>query len=155
MHFTRFRDLLLAGSIGFAVGYVLFAVAYGSMQSLPTSAGGTLLVLAVVEMALAIWVRGKIRSARVTGALVIARLVTLAKASSILGATMGGGWLGALVYLLPHVDAEQPQADAISAMVGAVCAVALVLAALWLEHSCRTPEPKDQDRIDDTQRPMG
>lgn len=145
MQFTRARDLLLAGLVGLGVVFLLFQFAYRSIQSLPTLAGVTLLVLAVVDIGLALWVRGMIRSARVTNAIVVARMVALAKASSLLGAIMGGAWSGALLYLLPRDQIAAAREDVPSAVVGVVCAAALVGAGLWLEHSCRTPEPKDRD----------
>ncbi|MGH3517302.1 MAG: DUF3180 domain-containing protein [Haloechinothrix sp.] len=153
MHFTRIRDLLLAGLIGLGFGYLVFLIAYSAMPSLPTFAGGTLLVLAMAELALAFWVRDKIRSAHVTGPIVIARMVALAKASSLLGAIMSGGWLGAALYLLPRDELAAARQDTPSTIIGAVCAAVLVGAALWLEQSCRTPEPRDRDHVDETKRP--
>ena len=36
--------------------------------------------------------------------------------------------------------------DSVTAGIGAICAAALVAAALWLEHCCRTPDgPDDAD----------
>lgn len=146
MHFTRPRDLLVAGVIGFALAFPLFRAAYGSLPSLPTLAGVTLLVLAVAEAALAYVIRVRIRSQRVVTGLGIARAVALAKASSLLGALMLGVWSGALAYLGPRAGQIVAAAqDLPAAIVGVCCAAALIGAALWLEYSCRTPEPRDRD----------
>ena len=149
MHFTRPRELVIAGLVGVVVAYLAFRFAYGSLPRMPRYAGVTLLVIAVVEVVLAFSVRARIRSGRLTGAIGVARAVALAKASSLLGALMLGAWLGALVALLPRSDEVTAAAnDLRSAIVGAVCSVVLIAAALWLEHCCRTPETRDRDRDD-------
>lgn len=150
VHFTRARDLVVAGLIGLGAGWLLFQVSYASLPSLPTLAGSTLLILALVEVGLAFWVRGMVRSARVVpDPIVVARVLALAKASSMLGALMAGGWLGAALYLLPRMAKEAPRDDLPSAMIGAVCAMILIAAALWLEQCCRTPDQEDRDSSDD------
>ncbi|MFF5990880.1 DUF3180 domain-containing protein [Prauserella flavalba] len=147
MHFTRPRELLVAGVIGLALVYFLFEVAYESMPSLPTLAGATLLVLAVGELVLAFVVRNRIRSGRVVTGIGIARAVALAKASSLLGALMLGAWLAGVAYLAPRADELTAASDDLpAAIVGAGCAAALIAAALWLEHCCRAPESRDHDR---------
>ncbi|WP_019814758.1 DUF3180 domain-containing protein [Saccharomonospora saliphila] len=146
MQFTRARDLLVAGVIGFALAFPLFRAAYQSLPSLPTLAGVTLLVLAVAELVLAFVVRTRIRSRAVVTGLGIARVVALAKASSLLGALMSGAWLGALGYLGPRAGRVVAASDDLpAAIVGVCCAAALVGAALWLEYCCRTPSDPDRD----------
>lgn len=151
MHFTRASDLALAALIGLGAGYLLFQLASEQIPRLPLLAGGMLGVLAAVDAGLAVWVRRRIFTGRLTEAILVSRCVVLAKASSMLGALMLGGWVGTLAYLVPHAsvvaDAEVP-----SAAVGAVCAAALIAAGLWLEHSCRTPEQQDQDQSGETAR---
>lgn len=148
MHFTRARDLLFAALIGLGGGLLLFQLAYKSMGSLPVLAGTTLLVLALIELGLAIWVRRRIRSRRLTDAFRVARIVALAKASSLLGAIMAGAWAGALGYLLPRADRLPAAArDTPAGVVGVLSAAALVACALWLEHCCRTPDSEDSDRM--------
>lgn len=150
MHFTRPRELILAALVGLGVGYALFDLAYGSMPSLPVAAGTTLAVLAVIEAILAGWIRAKIAARELTEPVLASRLVALAKASSLLGAIMVGGWGGALAFLLPRSDRLQHAADDLpAAVVGAVCAAVLIGAALWLEHCCRTPDRPESDRADD------
>ncbi|MBK1785194.1 DUF3180 domain-containing protein [Prauserella cavernicola] len=147
MHFTRPRDLLVAGVIGFGLVFFLFEFAYTSMPSLPTLAGVTLLILAVIELVLAYIVRSRIRQGRVVHGIGIARAVALAKASSLLGALMFGAWLAGVVYLAPRSNELTAAADDLpSAIIGAGCALVLIAAALWLEHCCRAPEPRDHDR---------
>lgn len=149
MHFTRVTDLLLAGVIGLGAGYLLFEVASSQIPRLPTAAGLPLAVLALIEGILARWVKSRITRRQVTQPIVVVRCVVLAKASSLLGAVMLGGWLGAYFYLAGRssvvADAEVP-----AALIGAACAAALIGTALWLEHSCRTPDQRDAERDDRT-----
>ncbi|SFK77151.1 MULTISPECIES: DUF3180 domain-containing protein [Amycolatopsis] len=149
MHFTRPRELIVAGLVGVVLAYLAFKFAYSSLPRLPRYAGITLVVIAAVETVLAFSIRTRIRSGRLTGAIGVARAVALAKASSLLGALMFGAWLGALVALVPRADEITAAAnDLRSAIIGAISAVVLTAAALWLEHCCRTPETRDQDRDD-------
>ncbi|WP_410615679.1 DUF3180 domain-containing protein [Amycolatopsis sp. lyj-109] len=147
MHFTRPRDLLIAGLLGLGLGYLLFQTAYGSLPQLPLLAGVTFAVLAVIEVVLAFSIRSRIKNGRVVGAIGVARSVALAKASSLAGAFMAGAWLAALAYVLPRRDELVAAVlDTRAAAVGVVSAAALVAAALWLEHCCRTPQDHDRER---------
>lgn len=146
MHFTRPRELIVAGLVGLVVVYLLFEVAYGRLPSLPTLAGVTLLVLAVIEAALAFVVRRRIREGHVVTGLGIARAVALAKASSLLGALMFGAWLAGVVFLAPQAsDLTAAAADLPATIVGAACAALLIGAALGLEYSCRAPDTGERD----------
>lgn len=145
MHFTRARDLLLSGIVALGGGLALFDLAYGSMQSIPRFAGGLLAIMALGELIGGFVVRDRVRGRRLTEPVVVSRVVILAKASSQLGAIMLGAWLGALLYLLPRTGSlAAAREDVPSAIIGAVCAAALVAAALWLEHCCRTPQDTER-----------
>jgi len=147
MHFTRARDLVVAGLLAAGVVFLLAQLAYGDLPPLPTFAGVTLLVLAVIEAALGASLRSRIRKpegGRPLQPLTAARAVALAKASSLLGAIMLGAWLGMLAYLLPRrVEIAAAADDLPSALIGAACSAVLIGAALYLEWCCRTP--RDQD----------
>lgn len=149
MHFTRPRELLVAGLLGLIAGFLLFEFAYSSLPRLPRPAGATLGALALVEAALAFGVRSRIRAGTVHSAITIARAVALAKASSLLGSLMTGFWAGSLIFLLPNSGRLAAAGhDQGSALIGLACAVILIGAALWLEHCCRSPEPRDPDSAD-------
>jgi hypothetical protein len=147
MHFTRARDLVVAGLVAAALVHLLVRVLYGQLPPLPTFAGVTLLALAVVEAAFGYSLRSRIREPRgdrPVQALAAARAVALAKASSLLGAIMFGAWLGVLAYVLPRqADITAAADDLPSTLVGVTCSAVLIAAALWLEWCCRTP--RDQD----------
>jgi uncharacterized membrane protein len=163
MRFTRARDLVAAGIIAAVVVYLGIRLLYGDIPQLPTLAGVTLLVLAIIEAAFGWSLRNRIRAysqgrpaEKPLQPLTAARALALAKASSLLGAIMLGAWLGVLAYLLPRRD-ELPAAaeDTPSAIIGMVCAAVLIAAALWLEYCCRTPRDQDERRSGDLGEPAG
>ena len=149
MRFTRPRDLLAAGLVAGVLAHLLIRLSYDTLPPLPTFAGFTLLVIAVVNLWLALTLRARILrkpGARSVEPLVAARAVAFAKASSLLGAIMLGAWAGVLLYVLPvREEFEAAGNDLVSAIVGIGCAGALIGAALWLEHCCRTPTDPHRD----------
>lgn len=152
MRETRPADLLLVAVVAAAGTWVLARGFYGSLPPVPVLAGVSLLLLAAVEVGLAVVLRGRIErrpGARLLDPIMAARSVALAKASSLVGAGVTGVWAGALVYLLPRRDQLTAAAqDVPGAVVGAACAALLVVAALVLERTCRTPEDRDPPRRD-------
>lgn len=151
MRFTRTRDLVLTGIVVAVLVNLLVTLDYDALPPFPTFAGATLAVLAVVELVFAQSLRARLagkQGTRPPSPLLAARAVALAKASSLLGAIMAGAWLGLLVYVLPRrAQLVTGAGDTTSALVGLVSAAALIAAGLWLEHSCRAPE--DRDNSDD------
>lgn len=147
MTFTRARDLIAAGAVAAVLVNLLLQLSYGDMPMLPQLAGTTLLAFAIAEVVLGSSLRARIRQrpgTRPVQALTAAKAVILAKASSLAGAITGGAWLGVLGYVLPlRSELQSAASDTVTASIGAICAAALVAAALWLEHCCRTPQGSD------------
>lgn len=149
MTFTKPRQLVVPAVIAAALIYAGVRVAYGSLPPLPVLAGASLLLIAVLDIALALNLRPKIQ--RRAGyepveAVTAARSVALAKASSLAGAIMVGVWVGLLAYLLPIRSlVTAARSDVTSAVVGLISAAALVAAGLWLEHCLRSPDRPDED----------
>jgi hypothetical protein len=143
VRFTRPRDLATIAIIAGLLAHLLLRLAYDSLPPLPQLAGSTLFVIAVVEVVFAFSLRSRIQrrqGARPVQPLTAARAVALAKASSILGALMFGAWAGLLIYTMPVRDEFSAAGnDLFAAAIGMVSAVALTVAALWLEHCCKTP----------------
>jgi len=77
--------------------------------------------------------------------MLVARLAVLAQASAYVGGVCGGLWAGVLAHVGPlSARAAAARSDAVAAVLGLICAAALVAAALWLESVCRVP-PGDDD----------
>lgn len=149
MKFTRIRDLFGIALVAALLTAIVLRLAYADLPTLPRLAGVTFGVLAVVEAILAWQLRNRITGkpgARPVQPLTAARAVALAKASSLVGAFMAGVWAGVVVTVLPLVAVSPAAgADQTTAFIGLVGSAALVAAALWLEHCCKTPDPPQQD----------
>lgn len=147
MTFTRARDLVAAAAIAAVLVNLLLQLSYGDLPTLPQPAGTTLLFFAIAEVVLGNTLRARIQQrpgARPVQALTAAKAVVLAKASSLAGAITGGAWLGVLGYVVPlRSELASAASDTVTAALGAVCAAALMAAALWLEHCCRTPDDEE------------
>jgi hypothetical protein len=109
--------------------------------------GVSLLAVAIAEAGWAFYVRAKINNNEIGDArgwlhpLAVARSVMIAKASAWVGALVFGWWIAVVVYVLPRRGALRVAGeDTAGAVVAAVCALALVIAALWLQHCCKSPE---------------
>ena len=144
---TALRVLALCALVGAVAGYLLAEVVYSDLPPLPAYAPVTLVLLALVELGMARVVRDRVRGRARPGArplhpLQVARAAALAKASSPAGSLLLGVYAGLLVWLLPR-DAEQARADALVCAISVAAALLLVVAALLLERSCRTPDGPD------------
>jgi hypothetical protein len=144
---TKPRDLLAIGLVVGLLANLLVRLTYGSLPAFPLLAGGTFGVLALAEVIAAFTFRARIRhepGSRPVQPLVAARAVIVAKASSVAGAVLAGCWLGLLSYVAPRAaETTSAASDTASATVGLLCALALVGAALWLEHCLRAPDDPD------------
>lgn len=144
---TRKRDLAGGVLVVAMVGYVLVGVLYRWFPPLTIWTGLSLLAVAIIEAGWAFYVRAKINDGEIgVGAgrlhpLAVARSVVIAKASAWVGAIVAGWWIGVLVYLLPRRgELRVAGEDTPGAAVAAVSALALVVAAVWLQHCCKSPE---------------
>jgi hypothetical protein len=143
---TRKRDLT-AAVVGTAmVGYLLVLLLYRWFPPITVWTGLSLLAVAVAEAAWGRYVRAKITDGEIGAGpgwlhpLAVARSLVIAKASAWVGALMLGWWVGVFGYLLPRrswlrVAGEDTRGTAVAA----VSALALVVAALWLQHCCKSP----------------
>ncbi|OLP00467.1 hypothetical protein BVU76_20740 [Mycolicibacterium porcinum] len=144
---TRKRDLAGAVAVVAIVGYVLVGVLYRWFPPLTIWTGLSLLAVALIEAGWAFYVRAKINDGQIgVGAgrlhpLTVARSVVIAKASAWVGAIVAGWWIGVLVYLLPRRgELRVAGEDTPGAAVAAISALALIVAAVWLQHCCKSPE---------------
>jgi len=148
---TRKRDLTAAGVLAAVVGYLVVVLLYQYFPPIDVWTGMSLLAVAIIEAGWAFYVRAKINDGRIGDArgwlhpLAVARSVLIAKASAWVGALVLGWWIAVLTYLLPRRSTLRVAGeDTAGAVVAAVSALALVAAALWLQHCCKSPqEPQD------------
>lgn len=146
---TRYRDLAGIAVVATLLGNILVQLTYSSLPGLPVAAGVTVGVLGIAEIVGGVLLRRRIErrdGAPPVPALVAARAVLLAKASSLGGAVLAGLWAGLLVHTLPRAPVVvAAAADSVAAGLGLVCALLLVGGALWLEHCCRAPDDRDDE----------
>jgi 4-amino-4-deoxy-L-arabinose transferase-like glycosyltransferase len=150
---TRWSWLLAVGVVAAAVAYVVTRNWY---YRLPTPSFYALLWLALLGIAES-YVAGFTR-ARLAGRsgtrpidpLFVAKLAALAKASSVVGALVAGGYAGFLAWV-GRLDTPAAHRDTKTAAVGVAAGLLLVGGALFLEHVCRVPPGSDDD--DETSLP--
>jgi len=152
---TRIRDLT-AATVGAAIiGYVLVYGLHRWFPPITVATGLSLLAVAAAEGGWAVYIRSKINNGKIGPGpgrlhpLAVARSVTIAKASAWVGALALGWWFGVLAYLIPRLDVQAAAENTAGAVVAAVSALALVIAALWLQHCCKGPEdqPENPDGV--------
>lgn len=148
---TRKRDLTAATVVAAVLGYLLVTLLYRWFPPITVWTGLSLLAVAVAEAGWAFHVRAKIGDGEIGAGpgrlhpIAVGRSVMIAKASAWVGALVLGWWIGVLVYLLPRrASLRVASEDTAGTVVAALCALALVIAALWLQHCCKSPqEPPD------------
>lgn len=146
---TRITNLVLIAVALALLAYLVLRSVYASVLTFPTLAGVTLLVLALMEGGLALAWRPRLLGRADTTPvppMTAVRALALAKASSVVGAVMTGAWVGLFAFTVPRQDQVAAAHDTVTAIIGAVSALALVAAALWLEYCLRAPDPRDDDR---------
>jgi hypothetical protein len=144
---TRKRDLTGAVVGAAFVGYLLVVALYRWFPPITVWTGLSLLGVAIAEALWARYVRAKINDGEIGPGpgwlhpLAVARSVMIAKASAWVGALALGWWVGVLVYFLPRRSWLRVAAqDTTGTVVAAVSALALVVAAMWLQHCCKSPQ---------------
>jgi hypothetical protein len=148
---TRKRDLTAGLALAAVVGYMFVLLLYRYFPPITVWTGLSLLGVAIVEAGWAFYVRAKINDGEIGDArgwlhpLAVARSVLIAKASAWVGALVLGWWIAVLIFLLPRRSTLRVAGeDTLGAAVAAASALALVVAALWLQHCCKSPqEPPD------------
>jgi hypothetical protein len=148
---TRKRDLTAAVVLAAVLGYLFVVLLYRYFPPIDVWTGLSLLAVAALEAGWAFYVRSKINEGEIGDArgwlhpLAVARSVLIAKASAWVGALVFGWWIAVLAYLLPRRSTLRVAGeDTAGAVVAAISALALLVAALWLQHCCKAPqEPPD------------
>lgn len=142
---TRLSVLGAVALAGLAVGYLLTQLVdrYSSWL-LPLSwlTPGLMLFFAVLLLGAARTVRGWVterRYDRNMTPLRAARMLALAKAGAVFGAAATGGYLGVALAMLGTAASEYAMQNVWKGLATSLSAVAVILAALYLERSCIAP----------------
>lgn len=139
---TRTRDLVLALGITLVVAYLVLALLWYSLPAaLPRSAPLSLLLVGVAVLQLASHTRRRLQGrpgSRPIVPLTVARLAALGRSSSMTGAVTLGAWGALLAWTLPRLGAPPVAgADAITAGLGLLASMLLLVGGLLLERVCR------------------
>ena len=137
---TRVSILLAVAAVTGAVTFLVLRSPSDTLPNLPRYAPVSLFVVAVAEALQAFGTRNRLAGRPGTqpiDPILVARYAALAKASSIVGALAAGGYVGVIGYVVSLTSSAVSRTDTAVAAVGAAAGVALVLAALALERTCR------------------
>jgi hypothetical protein len=139
MRRTRWGDLAVIFVVIAAAAYVLARAWYSSLPPLSYGVPVPIAVLALLEFAAARRVRAAVRHdprARPLQAIVVARLVALGKASSLVGAGVVGAAVGLLGELLQFLGVARAVGHDVQVTVLVLAAAALlIVAGLLLERA--------------------
>jgi hypothetical protein len=148
---TNPATLVVAALAAAAVSWIAISNFYSDIPKLPWLPVLTMVVLAVLEGYAAVSTKARIdrKPGRLpVDPLLVARLVVLAKASSLAGAIFAGLYGGVAIWLLVEQrrPGDQPFAagDVPAAAGGLAASLLLMAAALWLERACRVPHKPDE-----------
>jgi hypothetical protein len=145
---TRWYVLLALGLVAGAVSYLITRSYYTDISSPTIYAQASLFVLAIFEGYTASLTKARIdgrQGTRPIDALVVARLVALAKASSIVGAIAAGGYGGFLGWVA-QVNSTSAHRDVKVSAVGVLAGLAMIAGALYLEWAGRVPKVEDDEK---------
>jgi hypothetical protein len=127
--------------------------AAGTLPSVPLAAPIVLALIAAVLLATALSLRARLKAQRERRAgakgvdpLMAARAVVFGQASALVAALVAGMYGGTGVLLLELLELPARRNQAIYAGFSVLAGIAVVAAALFLEHVCKLPEDDDHDR---------
>ena len=127
----------------------MLRAAYGSLPPLPWTMVPALIIAAGGEVITGRGLQARILrrpGAKPVPPLQVARMVALAKASSLAAAVIGGVAAGFAGAAAGSLQAPAARHDVFAASSTFVAAVVLAVAALYLERCCRVPEDPDAAR---------
>jgi hypothetical protein len=137
--------LVALAAVSGAVGYLVTRSYYIDLPSPTIYAQLSLFVLAIAEGYTASLTKARIegrQGTRPIDPLVVARLVALAKASSIAGAVAAGAYAGFLGWVA-QIDSTTAHQDVRTSVAGVAAGLALIAGALYLEWAGRVPKVED------------
>jgi drug/metabolite transporter (DMT)-like permease len=144
---TRWYVLVFVCVVAGGAAYLVTRHNYADLPSPQLYALLWLLLLAAAEAYTAMFTRARLHGragTRPIDPLVVARLVALAKASSVVGAVAAGAYAGFLGWVA-QISSPTAHHDARVSGAGVGASLALVAAALLLEWVCRVPKDDADD----------
>jgi len=145
---TKWYVLIALAVVAGGVGYLITRSYYTDMPSPTIYAQASLFVLAICEGYTASLTKARIdgrQGTRPIDPLVVARLVALAKASSVVGALAVGAYAGFLGWVA-QVNSTSAHQDVRTSAVGVAAGLALIAGALYLEWAGRVPKVEDEEK---------
>ncbi|MEV7320273.1 DUF3180 domain-containing protein [Streptomyces sp. NPDC093970] len=122
----------------------------GNLPSVPVAAPIVLALIAVVLLATAFSLRGRLRAqrerrpgAKGVDPLMAARAVVFGQASALVAALVAGMYGGTGAFLLELLDFPARRDQALYAAFSVVAGVGVIAAAMFLERVCKLPEDDD------------
>ncbi|MFJ9351958.1 DUF3180 domain-containing protein [Streptomyces sp. NPDC101237] len=122
----------------------------GTLPSVPVAAPIVLALIAVVLLATALSLRGRLRAqrerrpgAKGVDPLMAARAVVFGQASALVAALVAGMYGGTGLFLLELLDLPARRDQALYAAFSVVAGIGVIAAAMFLERVCRLPEDDD------------
>jgi phosphatidylglycerophosphate synthase len=148
---TLAGTLVLAGVLSWAVAKLLDS--YGALPSVPVAAPIVLAVIAAVLLATALSLRSRLKAQRERRAgvppvepMMAARAVIFGQASALVAALVAGLYGGTCVFLIMNeLDIPARRDQAIYAGLSLVAGIAVIAAAVLLEHVCKLPDDDEDD----------
>ncbi|MFD0367117.1 DUF3180 domain-containing protein [Streptomyces sp. NPDC127114] len=124
----------------------------GTLPSVPLAAPIVLAAIAAVLFATALSLRARLKAqrerrpdAKGVEPLMAARAVVFGQASALVAALVAGMYGGTGVVLLDSLDIPARRDQAIYAAFAVLAGIAVIAAALFLEHVCKLPEDEDNN----------
>ncbi|MFJ6085947.1 DUF3180 domain-containing protein [Streptomyces sp. NPDC092369] len=124
----------------------------GTLPSVPLAAPIVLALIAVVLMATALSIRGRLKAqrerrpeAKGVDPLMAARAVVFGQASALVAALVSGMYGGTGAFLLELLDTPARRDQAFYAGFSVLAGIAVIAAALFLEHICKLPDDDEHN----------
>jgi hypothetical protein len=139
---------VLVAVLAAAVTWAVLTAVYTSLPPLSWTGVPALLIAAGAEAWTGRDLRARIQgrsAARPAPPLFVARMVALAKASSLAAALLAGICAGFIIYLSGMTGAPTPRGDLVNASLSFGACLVLLASALFLEYCCRVPKNPDSD----------
>lgn len=145
---TRFRVLLLIFVVGALLGYAFANVTQRVDTTAPRVEWTSVLALVAIAAIVLVMAWSTYRTVhrerrRIDPHRAVSFLL-LAKASSLVGALIAGGYLGFALEFVDRMEADLPRERVIRSLFAAVTAVVIVVSGLLLERACRIPKDPDE-----------